>query len=212
MSLRDSATGYGWLSIFFHWFTAVAVIVLLFIGDSISAYETPTERSAAILRHTSVAMTCYVILWARVIYRFVVGHPGPLPKQSGLFFRIGKYVHYVLLIAIAAMLVSGPLMVWFSGAPIGVWGAFEIPGPFEQNFAVRDVLLRIHQTAALTILLLTVAHIGGVYKHAAFNQDGTFTKMLVPQKPRDAGADAGTKRSTRTAAGRDAGVGKPLHE
>ena len=29
------------------------------------------------------------------------------------------------------------------------------------------------------IIVGTVLHFGGVYKHAAFNQDGTFGKMLV---------------------------------
>jgi cytochrome b561 len=29
------------------------------------------------------------------------------------------------------------------------------------------------------IIIGTILHIGGVYKHAAFNQDGTFSKMLI---------------------------------
>lgn len=206
MSLKDSATGYGWLSIFLHWFTAIAVIVLLFVGDSISGHETPDARDDAVLRHTSIAISCYLFLWARVIYRFVAGHPGPLPTQRGFFFHIGKFVHYVLLIALAAMLISGPLMVWFGGTSIGVWDWFSVPGPFEQSFAVRDALLRIHQTAAITILVLTVAHIGGVYKHAAFNQDGTFTKMLVPQKARTPAAPTG---SGSTDAGERSAHGDP---
>ncbi|HEX7080071.1 MAG TPA: cytochrome b/b6 domain-containing protein [Gammaproteobacteria bacterium] len=181
MPIKDTAAGYGWLSIALHWFTAIVVIVLLFIGDTISTLQ-GQERADTLLLHTSIAITSYVFLWARIILRFGYGHPGPLPKQRGVFFLIGKYVHYTLLAALAAMLISGPLMVWFGGDGIGVWHWFVIPSPFEQNFAVRDALHRVHAGAAVTVLILTLLHLVGVYKHSAFNQDGTFGKMLVPGK------------------------------
>lgn len=188
MPMRDTATGYGWLSIALHWFTAVAVIVLLFLGDTISTVESVEAREDAVLLHTSVAMTSYVFLWARIVLRFVYGHPGPLPRQSGFFFALGKYTHFALLIAIAVMLVSGPLMVWFGGAGIGVWDYFVIPSPFAENMPIRNALHSLHAWSAAIILILTLAHLVGVYKHTAFNHDGTFSKMLVPAKPDSAPA------------------------
>src|SRR5690606_36527542 len=181
MRLRDTSTGYGWLSITLHWLTAIAVLVLLFVGDCISTLE-GQEREDALLLHTSTAITSYVFLWARIVLRFAHGHPGPLPKQRGPFFWIGKYTHYALFVALALMLITGPLMVWYGGAAIGVWDWFVIPSPFEQSFPIRDGLHRLHAGSAVAVLLLTVLHIAGVYKHAAFNQDGTFGKMLIPAK------------------------------
>ncbi|MFO7287813.1 MAG: cytochrome b [Gammaproteobacteria bacterium] len=205
MPLRDTSNGYGWLSIALHWITAIVVLVLLFVGDTISTLE-GDERDDALLLHTSIAITAYVVLWARVVLRFVQKHPGPLPKQRGLFYEIGKVAHYVLVVAIAVMLVTGPLMVWFGGEGIEVWDWLVIPSPFEANFAVRDALHRVHATSALVILILTLLHIGGVYKHAAFNQDGTFSKMLVPAKPdenRDASRRAEADRGTPARAAHD---------
>jgi cytochrome b561 len=40
----------------------------------------------------------------------------------------------------------------------------------------------LHVWCARVIIIGTVLHLGGVYKHAAFNQDGTFGKMLVPAR------------------------------
>jgi cytochrome b561 len=37
----------------------------------------------------------------------------------------------------------------------------------------------IHVWSSRVIIIGTILHVGGVYKHAAFNQDGTFGKMLV---------------------------------
>lgn len=189
MRLTDTSTGYGWLSILLHWFTAVAVVALLFIGDTI-ATRFGDERAATLRLHTSIAITSYVFLWARIILRFKYGHPGPLPNQGGVFFTLGKYIHFALLGAIAIMLVTGPLIVWSSGDAIAVWSWFEIPGPLPQNFAVRDLFHSIHGWSAAAILVLTLLHLGGVYKHAAFNQDGTFGKMLVPVAADQASSDS----------------------
>lgn len=187
MRLKDTKTGYGWLSIFLHWYTAIAVVALLFIGDTI-ATRVGDERASTLHLHTSIAITSYVFLWGRIFLRFKSGHPGPLPKQRGFFFLLGKYVHFALLAAIGVMLITGPLMVWASGETIHVWNWFEIPGPLAQNFPLRDALHTVHGWSAATILVLTLLHIGGVYKHAAFNQDGTFGKMLAPA-PQDEPAD-----------------------
>jgi cytochrome b561 len=41
---------------------------------------------------------------------------------------------------------------------------------------------QIHAYAALTLFLGFLLHIGGVYKHTAFNQDGTLVKMIVADR------------------------------
>lgn len=188
MSLRassgfgDTRNGYGWLSIALHWITAIVVLALLFVGSSIAS-DDAARRAEMILAHTTIAVTCYALLWYRVVWRFVKGHPGPLPTQRSAFFVIGKYVHLATLAAIACMLISGPLMVWSGGEAIGVGGWFEIPSPLEPRLALRDFLHTVHRTGAIIIVTGVLLHIGGVYKHAAFDQDGTFGKMLIAARP-----------------------------
>ena len=45
-----------------------------------------------------------------------------------------------------------------------------------------DAMHTIHVWCSRLIIVGTALHIGGVYKHAAFNQDGTFGKMLLPAR------------------------------
>ena len=80
------------------------------------------------------------------------------------------------------MLISGPLMVWSRGEPIYVFDWFTIPGPFGMNMELHAFLHGIHVWGSRIIIVGTVLHLGGVYKHAAFNQDGTFGKMLVASR------------------------------
>ena len=178
MRTRDTRTGYGWISIALHWLTAIVILTLWFIGSSIT--DDLSAGSTAQLRlHTSIAVTAYVLLWARVIWRFKFKHPAAMPEQKGIFYEIGKYTHYLILLAVAGMLLSGPLMVWSRGEPIYVFDWFTIPGPYGMDMDLFALLHGIHVWCSRIIIVGTVLHLGGVYKHAAFNQDGTFSKMLV---------------------------------
>jgi cytochrome b561 len=178
MRILDTRTGYGWISIALHWLTAIVILTIWFIGSSIQS-DLAAGSSATLQLHTSIAMTAYVLLWARIIWRFKQRHPDATPEQRGVFYEIGKYTHYVILAAVAAMLLSGPLMVWSRGEPIHVFDWFTIPGPYGANMDLYMLLHSIHIWGSRIIIIGTVLHLGGVYKHAAFNQDGTFGKMLV---------------------------------
>jgi len=180
MRTTDTRTGYGWVSIALHWTTAIIVLTLWFVGSSI--HSDPGTQESTLRLHTSIAITAYLLLWARVIWRLKIGHPGPLPKQGGLFYQIGKYTHYTMCVAIAFMLITGPLMVWFRGDVIHVWDWFTLPGPVPASMGLFDAMHTIHVWCSRVIIVGTALHIGGVYKHAAFNQDGTFGKMLLPQR------------------------------
>jgi cytochrome b561 len=178
MRTRDTRTGYGWISIALHWLTAILILALWFIGSSIQS-DVAAGSTDTLRLHTSIAICAYVLLWARIIWRFKQGHPDATPQQRGVFYRIGKYTHYVILTAVAAMLISGPLMVWARGEGILVFDWFTIPAPFGMNMDLYVFLHVIHVWGSRIIIIGTLLHLGGVYKHAAFNQDGTFAKMLV---------------------------------
>src|SRR5712691_8634216 len=150
MRTADTSNGYGWISIALHWLAAAVVLAMLVIG-TMSQGAAREESLRLVHLHTSIGMTAYVLLCGRVIWRFAVGHPGPLPKQGVAFFAIGKYFHFLLLIAIGAMLLSGPLMVWSAGEAIHVF-AFTIPSPLGKLSGVQHVLRTVHGYAAFFIL------------------------------------------------------------
>jgi cytochrome b561 len=181
MAIRDTANGYGWGSILLHWVTAVIIVVMLYVGSTIGDDPSDERRSTLVL-HTSIAITSYAVLWLRIVWRFAYGHPGPLAKQGRFFFFVGKWAHMGMLVALAVMLISGPFLVWTMGEPIRVFDWFAIPSPLEASFELNAVLHAVHSWAAIVLFVAILLHIGGVYKHTAFNQDGTLTKMIIPAK------------------------------
>jgi cytochrome b561 len=177
--LNDTATGYGWISIVLHWLTAVLIIYLLYLGSTIGSFE-GEERMLAVKRHTSFAIAGYLLLLGRIVWRFALGHPGPTREQQGWAFTLGKYTHLAMLVALSLMLISGPLMQWSYGRPIEVFDWFVIPAPMEARFGLASWLHSLHKWSAILIFIGVLLHIGGVYKHTAFNQDGTLAKIIIP--------------------------------
>lgn len=187
MSLKDTATGYGWISIALHWVTAIVIVYLLYIGSSIGSLE-GEARNASIARHTSVAITTYLLLVARIVWRFQYGHPGPSDEQRGWAFTLGKWTHMAILVVLCLQLVTGPLMRWSYGNEIEVFDWFAIPSPIEPSLALAGFLHSLHRYAAIFIFVAILLHIGGVYKHTAFNQDGTLAKIIFASRQSGNGA------------------------
>src|SRR5262245_32849023 len=111
----DRRSGYGWISIALHWLAAAAILVLLFLGDSIGAGGQEARGL-----HTTVAACIWLALALRVGWRLVQGHPERMATQGKFSYLAGKAVHFILLAAISLMLVSGPLAGWASGQGINV--------------------------------------------------------------------------------------------
>jgi len=173
----DPAGGYGWVSIVLHWTTVAVLLPLWFVG-----YATSHPGSENVLKlihmHTTIAVCAYALLWLRVLWRFRHGHPAPLPRQRGWSVQLGKAIHYLLLLAIAVMLVSGPMLAWTGGDAIHVFSA-AIPSPLPKLPQLSSWLLAVHRTTSRIIMLAILVHVFAVLKHVAFNRDGTLGRMLV---------------------------------
>jgi cytochrome b561 len=177
MRLSDTSDGYGWISIALHWLTAIIVLTMFVVGTM--SQGAPREDYARLVHlHTTIGMAAYVLLWGRIIWRFVVGHPGPLPQQGVAFFTIGKYFHFVFLTAIGVMLVSGPLAAWLAGEAIHVFD-FAIPSPFAKHVRTQLIVRAVHGYTASFILGGMILHVLAVFKHTVINRDGTFDKIMI---------------------------------
>jgi cytochrome b561 len=188
---RDTRSGYGWLSITLHWLAAILVLTMWTLG---TMAQTDIQDDAAWYAHLhmSIGVSAYVLLWGRILWRFAVGHPAPHPGQSAVLFPVAKAVHYLFLVAIGVMLLSGPLMVWSGGDAIEVF-ALAIPSPFAPSSGLHDLLRRVHGVTASIIILGVLLHILAALKHIIFNRDGTFDKIMIADGAEQGGVPAVSK-------------------
>jgi cytochrome b561 len=181
--VKDTTCGYGWISIALHWLTAAIVLTMWTVG-MMSQIAGPEGDDALVHLHTTIGMAMYALLWARIVWRFAVGHPGPRPGQAALLFPIAKFFHFLLLVAIRVMLISGPLMVWSAGEAIQVF-EFTIPSPFGKLSEAQHVLRNVHGLTASFILIAIILHVLAVFKHVIVNRDGTFDKIMIADGGRE---------------------------
>jgi cytochrome b561 len=174
---KDTRSGYGWVSIALHWLTAIFVLTMWTLG-TMSQTDIQADSAWYVHLHMSIGVSAYLILWGRIFWRFAVGHPAPHPGQSAALFPVAKAFHYLFLIAIGVMLLSGPLMVWSGGDAIEVF-AFAIPSPLAPSSGLHDLLRRVHGFTASIIILSVMLHMLAALKHIVFNRDGTFDKIMI---------------------------------
>ncbi len=176
--LVDTSATYGWVSIAMHWLTAIAVIALWILGQRIEAagsVEIDTRRAL----HVSIAAAAWLVILFRIGWRFNTGHP----KVRGLSSRIhlvAKLAHYLMLVLLLLMLLSGPLMVWAGGQAVEIFDSIAVPGPIGESAQLRDLAHSIHSAAARALFVLVLIHIGAALKHLMFHTDDTIVRMLWP--------------------------------
>lgn len=175
---RDTPAGYGLVSILLHWSGAIVVIAMLVIGNVMASSSGADWRDYLRL-HTTVAILAYPLLVWRILWRVRSRHPGALPQQNPSLLRLAVFVHYLVILLIALMLVSGPLMAWAGDLPLEVLG-FSITAPFPPDRAFFQSMRFVHATAATTLLALIALHIAAALFHIIFRKDRTLDKILLP--------------------------------
>lgn len=181
MRLKDAPSGYGWLSIALHWLNAVAVVMLWFIGNKMTGAGVAEPQAAELLNvHTSVAVTVYALVWARIGWRLHAGHPGGLPDQGRIRFAIARAVHYTLLAAIAVMLISGPLQVWLAGDAIGFYDLGAIPSPLAPSARWQAVFETAHRWGGNVLFAVALVHMTAAARQLVFAQGETARRMTAP--------------------------------
>jgi cytochrome b561 len=163
-NLYDGPNSFGWISITLHWATALAVVALWFIGKSIlwvPAEELDARRSL----HIVTGLSVWLLLAGRILWRLRIRHPRAV-GQSDRTHTVARAAHFLMLAALAIMLISGPLMAWL----------------LPERSALANAALAVHATTATVLIVMVVLHIGGALKHLMFHDDETIARIFVPRR------------------------------
>ena len=162
-SLLDKKNSFGWISIGLHWFAASAIILLWFVGQSI-ALQSVEQIDARRSLHITLGLIAWLPLATRIAWRLKTGHPHA-HGQTLRTHRLAKTVHYVVLMVLVIMLISGPIMAWAM--------------PNRNDLA--ELAFIFHSFAAKALAVLVVLHILAAMKHLMFHEDETIARIFVPR-------------------------------
>ena len=177
MNMTDTPDSYGAVSRFNHWFTAALVIGLLAIGLYFEDMPRGDEKTYWVKLHIAVGTLSLAFLAFRVIWRFIGRTPELLP-QPVMLQRLTRLVHGLLLLGIAVLIVTGPVLVWSGGRAISVFDWFSIASPIGEMHDLHEVLETVHAIAGKVVLIALILHVGAVMKHVVIDRDGTLQRML----------------------------------
>jgi cytochrome b561 len=176
MSLQDSPTNYGSVSRVNHWAGALLVLALLGIGLYFSDMPRGPEKSFWRGLHIAIGAIACLLLLFRVFWRLRSTSPLALPQKPALKL-FSKVVHVLLLAGIAALAITGPLIIWSTGRAIPIFDLASIPSPFPAFKSLHGPLEEVHGFIANAMLYLIGLHLLGVVKHQFVDRDGILRRM-----------------------------------
>ena len=163
-TLRDQPDSFGWISIGLHWSSAVAITALWVLGQSIQFLPADAADQRRD-QHVLLGLTVWLLLALRIGWRLKIAHPRAT-GQTALTHRIARATHYLILLMLGVMLVTGPVLAFFSGG----------------SPTLTRIALTLHSVSASVLALLVFIHVAGALKHLMFSDDETLARIFVPRK------------------------------
>lgn len=181
--LKDSATGYGLLTIVLHWTCALLIFFLFGLGIYMTGLDYYSEwyhKGPAL--HISLGLILFLLMIARVLWRFINKKPDVLPNHSRRVSFLSSAAKHSLYILIFIVLVSGYLITTAEGKPASLFDVIHFPVFTQLDSTAVDRAGLIHELLAWAIVIIAVLHAMAALVHHFAIRDRTLIRMLKPVK------------------------------
>jgi cytochrome b561 len=160
-----------------HWLTAAFVVLAFFVGLTMLRVGQGSLQDQLFDWHRSFGATIFALAALRLLWR--LRHPAPpLPEMPG-WMRAAAWLSHRLLYA---FMLALPLLGWLGssafGAPVHIYGLFDLPPLVKPDRPLADVVLAIHRYGAFALAALVVLHVGAALYHLLVRRDGVFRRMI----------------------------------
>lgn len=176
-----AAARYSGVAQVLHWTTTAALFVMLpFVWVAENFPEGPV-RVFWYLLHESVGISIFLLVIARITYRFA-HPPPPEPRTAGRAARLfARANHWALYAVLLVMPVTGYLMAG-NGQPVPFFW-ISLPG-LPKNDPLGVLANTIHVYGQFAVYGLVILHVAGTVWHVAVKRDGLLDRMLPAQDGR----------------------------
>jgi len=163
-----------------HWITAALVLTMIPVGIVMATeWAKPPLQDFLYDLHRSIGAVIIPLIVARLGYRLT--HPPlPLPDDIPPIQQLAAHAtHWGLY----ALLLVQPFVGWVAtsayGAPIMVFGLFQLPPIWPKDQPFSESLFVVHQVIGLAIACLAAAHIGAALYHHFVRNDRVLMRMIT---------------------------------
>lgn len=166
---------YDGFSILLHWITAVLVVILWTLGQTIDWFPKGAPRIDARSTHIALGATLGLVLLIRMGWRATAGRSLPL-ADSGWMGFLAKAVHYGLYLLVAATVTLGIFNAWQRGDIL--FNVYTIPTLVPGDVALRRTLGSLHGDFADVVLIVAGLHAAAALMHHYLLRDSVLRRML----------------------------------
>ena len=169
---------YGAVAQFFHWTTAILVVVAFVYGPGGSEQRVySVARDFDRQLHETLGLTVLTLAIMRLAWRAfdVAPDDPPMPPWMTLSARVLHAMLYVLLFFLPITAVSG---AWLEGHPLTLLGNVRIDPLLAEHHPVGSTIASIHTWLGDTILWVAGVHAAGALYHHFVLRDRVLRSML----------------------------------
>jgi cytochrome b561 len=183
MALNGAPPRYDGVAQLLHWVTTAALFLMLpFVWVAENFSDGPTKVFWYLL-HESFGICIFLLVIARVTWRFVRPPPAPTRTEARLLDAIARLNHWLLYAVLIVMPVTGYLMAG-NGQPVPFFGVVALPG-LPKDGPIGILADTIHVYAQFALYAAVFLHLAGTVWHVAVLRDGLLDRMLPPQRSRE---------------------------
>jgi cytochrome b561 len=174
-SAADLSTRYDSTSMRLHWITALLVIALWCLGETIDWFPRGEPRIAARSLHIVFGALLTMIVCWRIWWRAGPGRRLPA-AEMGALRMLASAIHFALYAVLVATLVLGIVNTLVRGDSI--FGVFALPSIAPGNRALRGQIEDLHSWCANALVILAGVHAAAALWHHYVRKDGVLLRML----------------------------------
>jgi cytochrome b561 len=174
-SASPTSIRYDRRTIALHWLTALLVIALWALGQTIDLFPKGVARVAARSLHISLGVALALVLAYRLWWRAGAGTK-VAPVGAGWLDVVATLVHKALYLLMICTVLLGLANVWVRGDTL--FNLFTVPAFDAGNKALRETVEGLHGWSANTLLILALLHACAALLHHVVLKDEVLRRML----------------------------------
>lgn len=169
MSQYDDGT------IVLHWITALLVVVLWCLGQTLGWFPRGTAHMVALSVHITLGVTLGAVLLLRVFWRGSAGRHLP-PADPGVMGAVSQLVHTALYLLLIGVVAVGLGLEWLRGDTI--FALLSIPGLAPSDRVVIRAFTGLHSLLANALLIAAGLHALAALTHHYVLHDSVLHRMV----------------------------------
>ena len=175
-ALLNNKEGYGVVSRWIHWFSALLIVCLIVIGFQMSSMENSDVKYLLYGYHKQWGVVAGMLIFVRLIW--LSNNPQVEAfKDAKWRMRCAVITKKMLYFFMIAYPISGVIMSMAGGHGINFFG-FQLPQFVEENAEIAGMMHGLHNAMSWAFVMVITLHLSAALFHSHRLKDGLVSRML----------------------------------